>query len=159
MAYLIEKTQGLALSEARPSVQHVVLNPLADLLQPGEDSESLQTAGWHEFLASGLGIEEPIQPPLGLLAFTDEGMKARSADPANSKTKILIPERAASAIPKPKASNIELVSLPDDEESHPAEIIVRLDVSGPLPFRHVSLIQNSQSVSVHQAALESQDDL
>jgi len=157
MKYLIEKTQGLALSEARPSVQHVVVDPLSELFNSDEDADHLEISQWHDFLSSGLGIDDRVQPPIGLLAFTDEGMKARSADAATSK--ILVPQRAANAVPKPGASTVELISLPDDTEQHPAEIIVRFDVTGPLPFRHVKLIQNSTNVSVQVSNEEYNDDI
>ena len=142
LIYLTEQTQGSALTEARPSVEQVVQNPLAELLTTDIDEQSqLRVFDWDQFLKSALGIEDVSQPPMGTLAFSAEGKKANAG--ANPVAKILVPERFEKSLPKPKASTVELVSVGSDKPQNPAEIILRYDVVGPLPFSHVHLIKGA----------------
>jgi hypothetical protein len=154
---LIEKTQGSALTEARPSVQQVVQNPLIELLSSDYDEQSqLQVFDWDQFLQSALGIEDVTQPPMGTLAFSAEGHKANAG--AGPVSKILVPERFEKSLPAPKAKSVEVVSVGSTQPQNPAEIILRFDVVGPLAFSHVQLIQNSRVASVPQQSQQDEDD-
>ncbi|MEY4990177.1 MAG: hypothetical protein RIS08_403 [Actinomycetota bacterium] len=142
LSELIASTQGAALSEARPNVQQIVKNPLSDLGKSEFDSSDLiEVSNWDEFLSDSLGVAEVIQPPLGILSFSEEGLKAKSAE--STESKILVPERFANSVPKANAKSVEVVAIPGSQAYKAAEIIVRIDVSGPLPFSHSALTQKA----------------
>jgi len=158
MRYLIDKTQGSALAQARPSVQQIVKNPLAELTDADNETDSLEVSRWDEFLSEGLGIEDATQPPIGVLAFSDEGKKAKS--PSDVRSEVLVPERFATSLPAPLAPNLKVTSIESSDQSQPAEIMLRFDVVGPLPFNHVTLVQNATSVrQAEHLDQEENDDL
>ena len=158
LKYLIEKTQGSALAQARPSVQQIVSNPLSELAESETESESLEVSDWDEFLAEGLGIEDQTQPPIGVLAFTNEGRKASSPEKVTSQ--VLVPGRFANSLPTAAAENLKVVPLEDNEQNQPAELMLRFDVVGPLPFNHVTLVQNAtRARAVNPVPEEENDDL
>ena len=157
LSYLVGQSQNISLSEARPSVQQVVKNPLMDLAGSNALDEMVEISEWDDFLAEGLGIADPVQPPLGILAFTDEGKK--SGAPGSVVSKVLVPDRMADSLPKPQADNLEVVALPADSDNQPAEVLVRFDVVGPVPFGYVTLIQNSLVSGPAQPDEEVNDDL
>ncbi len=158
LRFLIEKTQGSALAQARPSVQQIVKNPLAELTESPTEAESLELSAWDDFLSEGLGIEDPTQPPIGILSFTDEGKKARSASGVASK--VLVPGRFSESLPMPTDSNLKVVPIQDQDQNPPAELMLRFDVVGPMPFSHVTLIQNSSTVRrAEPISQEENDDL
>jgi hypothetical protein len=155
--YLIDQSQGISISDVRPSVQQVLVNPLADLQAADSLRERVEVSEWDEFLADGLGIEDPVQPPLGVLAFTDEGRLALSAEKV--LTKILVPERLAESLPKPKSDSVRVINPIDEANTTPAEILLRFDVSGPMPFSHVALVQNAARLQKPQVEEETSEDL
>ena len=154
---LIESTQGAALSEARPSVQQIVRNPLAELVTTDLESASdIEVSDWDDFLRDALGVEEILQPPLGVLSFSEEGLKSKSADSPTSK--VLVPERFAESVPMSNSDSLEVVSIPGNQVFKAAEIIVRMDVSAPLPFHHVALIQKAGHSPARPAIVEEAND-
>lgn len=155
--YLIDQSQGISISDVRPSVQQVVVNPLADLQAADSLRERVEVSEWDEFLADGLGIEDPVQPPLGVLAFTDEGRLALSAEKV--LTKILVPERLSESLPKPKSDSVSIINPIEEAKNTPAEIMLRFDVSGPMPFSHVALVQNAARLQKPQVEEEISEDL
>lgn len=158
LRFLIEKTQGSALAQARPSVQQIVKNPLAELIESPTEAESLELSPWDDFLSEGLGIEDPTQPPIGVLSFTDEGKKARSASGVTSK--VLVPGRFSQSLPSPKDESLTVVPIEDQAQNPPAELMLRFDVVGPMPFSHVTLIQKASTArQVEPVAQEENDDL
>lgn len=154
---LIESTQGAALSEARPSVQQIVRNPLAELVTTDLESASdIEVSDWDNFLSDALGVEEILQPPLGVLSFSEEGLKSKSGDSPTSK--VLVPERFAESVPLSNSDSLEVVSILGNQVFKAAEIIVRMDVSAPLPFHHVALIQKAGQAPVRPASVEEAND-
>lgn len=156
LRYLIEKTQGSALAQARPSVQQIVKNPLSELSESDTESTSLEVSNWDDFLSEGLGIEDRSQPPLGVLAFTNEGRKAKSPEAVTSK--VLVPGRFAKSLPTPAADNLKVVPLEDSERNQPAEIMLRFDVVGPMPFNHVTLVQKATRAKPENLAPQEEND-
>lgn len=130
LGYLIEQTQSVALSAARPQVKQIVHDPLEPLASNGDTVGSGDTSqNWDGFLKESLGTEEIVQPPLSILNFTPEGqMEKVGEDP---RTFVLIPQRLADALPHNEDSDINMVPVTDDS-SRPVEIIARIDVAGPL---------------------------
>lgn len=156
LKYLIEKTQGSALAQARPSVQQIVSNPLAELAESETETQSLEVSDWDDFLADGLGIEDQTQPPIGVLAFTNEGRKANSPEKVTSQ--VLVPGRFANSLPRAAAENLKVVPLEDSEQKQSAELMLRFDLVGPLPFNHVTLVQNATQVRAASPMPEEEND-
>lgn len=139
---LIEKTQSSVLSEARPAVEQIVDDPLQDIRFDTSVIDSKSTAqDWDDFLKDALGYEEVMQPPLSTMTFTDEGALAK--DPESAQTHILIPERLKASAPSPQSDSVKIHPLPDQGKSRSVELIVRLDVVGPVPFGHVRMVDNA----------------
>jgi Na+-transporting methylmalonyl-CoA/oxaloacetate decarboxylase gamma subunit len=139
---LIEKTQSSVLSEARPAVEQIVDDPLQDIRFDTSVIDSKSTAqDWDDFLKDALGYEEVMQPPLSTMTFTDEGALAK--DPESAQTHILIPERLKASAPSPQSDSVKIHPLPDQGKSRSVELIVRLDVVGPVPFGHVRMVENA----------------
>lgn len=156
LRFLIEKTQGSALAQARPSVQQIVKNPLAELTESPTEVESLELSPWDDFLSEGLGIEDTTQPPIGVLSFTDEGKRARSASGVSSK--VLVPGRFAQSLPAPVDESLQVVAIEDQAQNPPAELMLRFDVVGPIPFAHVTLIQNANMNRRPEPAQQEEND-
>ena len=156
LRFLIEKTQGSALAQARPSVQQIVKNPLAELTESPTEVESLELSPWDNFLSEGLGIEDPTQPPIGVLSFTDEGKRARSASGVSSK--VLVPGRFSQSMPKPTDESLQVVAIEDQAQNPPAELMLRFDAVGPMPFSHVTLIQNANTSRREVIAPQEEND-
>ena len=139
---LIEKTQSSVLSEARPAVEQIVDDPLQEIRFDSSVIDSKSTAqDWDDFLRDALGYEEVSQPPLSTMTFTDEGALAKA--PESAQTHVLIPERLKASAPTPQSDSVTIHPLPDQGKSRSVELIVRLDVVGPVPFDHVRMVENA----------------
>jgi hypothetical protein len=139
---LIEKTQSSVLSEARPAVEQIVEDPLHDIKFDSSVIESKDTAqDWDDFLRDALGYDGLVQPPLSTMTFTDEGLLSKS--PESAQTHILIPERLKASAPSPASERVTFHPLADSGAGRSVELIVRLDVVGPVPFTHVRMVENA----------------
>jgi hypothetical protein len=139
---LIEKTQSSVLSEARPSVEQIVEDPLREIKFDSSVIDSKETAqDWDDFLRDALGYEDVVQPPLSTMTFTDEGLLSKA--PESAQTHILIPERLKASAPTPGSESVTIHPLADSGTGRSVELIVRLDVVGPVPFSHVRMVENA----------------
>lgn len=154
---LIEKTQSSVLSEARPAVEQIVEDPLREIKFDSSTIDSRETSqDWDDFLRDALGYDDIVQPPLSTMTFTDEG--ALSRDPESAETHILIPERLKASAPKPASESIKIHPLADSGAGRSVELIVRLDVVGPVPFTHVAMVENAAHRPKLAAAQIDDDD-
>jgi hypothetical protein len=56
--------------------------------------------------------------------------------------------------------SLQVVAIEDQAQNPPAEIMLRFDVVGPMPFAHVTLVQNANmSRRPEPAQQEANDDL
>ena len=139
---LIERTQSSVLSEARPAVEQIVEDPLREIKFDSSVIDSRETSqDWDDFLRDALGYDEVAQPPLSTMTFTDEG--ALNRDPESAETHILIPERLKASAPQPGSDKITIHPLADSGSGRSVELIVRLDVVGPVPFTHVRMVEGA----------------
>lgn len=130
LGYLIEQTQSVALSAARPQVKQIVHDPLDSLALDGDSVASADSSqNWDGFLKESLGTEEIVQPPLSILNFTPEGQMDKAGE--DPQTFVLIPQRLADALPHNDDLDINMVPITDNS-ARPVEIIARVDVAGPL---------------------------
>lgn len=139
---LIEQTQSVALSAARPNVRQIVFDPLEHVaLDSGTVTDGDQSQNWDGFLKESLGAEEIAQPPLGILNFTPEGQMEKVGE--TPSTYILIPQRLAGALPEEGYQGIQMVPV-SDNSSRPVEIIARIDVAGSMEGSRIRLLTNTQ---------------
>jgi hypothetical protein len=127
---LIQQTQSVALSAARPSVSQMIQNPLDSIDFEGNSSSRRQLSeDWDSFLKESLGTEEIIKPPLSILGLSSKGKMNKAGE--NPFTFIVIPERLRKALPDEANGVSEIVAV-SDYTARPVEIIARMDVSQPL---------------------------
>lgn len=154
---LIEKTQSSVLSEARPEVEQIVVDPLQPIKFDASSLDMDRTAqDWDDFLRDAIGMSDVSDAPLSTLTFTDEGSLAR--DPESAETHILIPERIAASAPDTSATSSHIHALPDQGTGRSVELIVRMDVVGPVPFSHVRMVESATQGPVHSTPMVDDDD-
>jgi hypothetical protein len=142
---LIEKTQSIVVSEARPRVLHIQDDPLAELREDqGGIEEYDPTHSWDEFLKESLGTDEVAQPPMGILNFSEKGRISRVQEDPSSF--IITPKRLYSSLPPTKSDKISIVPV-GDEKARAVEIIARVDVVGPLSFDQIALLSGDSQAS------------
>jgi len=145
---LIEKTQSIVLSEARPRVLHIQDDPLAELREDqGGIEEYDPTHSWDEFLKESLGTDEVAQPPMGILNFSEKGRISRVQEDPSSF--IITPKRLFSSLPPAKSDKISIVPV-GDEKARAVEIIARVDVVGPLSFDQIALLSGDSPATPEQ---------
>jgi|AntAceMinimDraft_1070359.scaffolds.fasta_scaffold00687_16 hypothetical protein len=141
---LIEQTQAVALSAARPNVRQIVNDPLESLaLDSGVSIRGKESQNWDGFLKESLGAGEIVQPPLSILNFTPEGQMEKAGE--TPTTFVLIPQRLAEAIPESAQKGIQLVPV-SDNSSRPVEIIARIDVTEAIGASRVRLLSHAGAV-------------
>lgn len=149
---LIQQTQSVALSAARPSVSQLIRDPLETIDFDGNTgSRTQRSEDWDSFLKESLGTEEIIKPPLSILGLSSKGKMNKSGE--NPSTFILIPERLQKALPDEASVVSEIVAVSDDT-ARPVEIIARMDVSQPLEAVDLRLLHSEprQGVSDQRRA-------
>ena len=154
---LIEKTQSSVLSEARPEVEQIVADPLQPIKFDASSLDVDRTAqDWDDFLRDAIGMSDVSEAPLSTLTFTDEGSLAR--DPESAETHILIPERIAASAPDTSSTPSHIHALPDQGSGRSVELIVRMDVVGPVPFSHVRMVESATISPIRSAPIVDDDD-
>jgi hypothetical protein len=150
---LIDKTQSQLLSQTRPRVEQIIDDPLSDLrgdTSGVNDHDSSQN--WDEFLIQSLGGDSIEQVPLGALTFTTAGRTSRAGQ--DPKSHILVPNRLGEALPHIASPEKVEVNLVGDDKPRAVEIMARIDVSGPVEFLDLALLNGGysgrQSPSQHQ---------
>jgi hypothetical protein len=137
---LIQQTQSVALSAARPSVSQMIRDPLETIDFDGNTgSRTQRSEDWDSFLKESLGTEEIIKPPLSILGLSSKGKMNKSGE--DPSTFILIPERLRKALPSEASAVSEIVPVSDDT-ARPVEIIARMDVSQPLEPTDLRLLNS-----------------
>ena len=101
-------------------------------------------------------MSDVSEAPLSTLTFTDEGSLAR--DPESAETHILIPERIAASAPDTSSTPSHIHALPDQGSGRSVELIVRMDVVGPVPFSHVRMVESATISPIRSAPIVDDDD-
>lgn len=154
---LIETTQSSVLSEARPSVAQIVEDPLEkvrDSVMVIDGNPS--TKDWDEFLTDGIGREDVVHTPLSTMTFTDEGTFARN--PESVSTHLLIPERLKATVPPASGDAVRIHPVGGASRTRSAEMVVRFDVVGPVPFSHVQVLRDAEKRTIHAPETPASDD-
>ena len=153
---LVEKTQSIVLSQARPRVAPIKDDPLLEIREDqGGIEEYDPTSSWDDFLRESLGTDEVAQPPMGILNFSEKGQINRVQEKPSSY--IITPRRLADALPSISSSSVRLVPVGDDK-ARAVEIIARVDVVGPLSFDEIAVLSDGSVASIAPAAEVDWDD-
>jgi hypothetical protein len=150
---LIEKTQSVAISAARPRVEQIVDDPLLSLRADSAGVDDFDpTESWDEFLTDSLGADSVDESPLGVLSFTEEGRMKNL--PSKVQSFVLVPKRLEKSLPNISSDRISVVPLGDDRPRS-LEIIARIDVVGPADLGSVALLGASAQQKIQQGAKKS----
>jgi hypothetical protein len=138
---LASRSQAFALSEAQPKVEQLIEDPLRVLLGSQlEESSTVITAEWDDYLSRGLSLSEENQPPLSPLSFTESGIMNKSSAP---NAFVLAPSKVAEKLRAIASTSVELRALEQSETTPRAEIVLRVDVAPPTAFEHVHLVSKA----------------
>lgn len=137
---LIEKTQSIALSAARPRVEQIIDDPLRELKFDNAGIDTYDpTDSWDDFLTSTLGADSLDLAPIGVLAFNQEGRMRNIA--SNVQSFVVVPRRLESTLPRISSDKIQVVPVGDDKP-RPVEMIARVDVVGPVDLSTLTLFES-----------------
>ncbi|MCU1479083.1 MAG: hypothetical protein JWQ64_3776 [Subtercola sp.] len=134
---LIAAVQSGALYEARPHVRRLVSDPLAALQSDAAGIDtSTESLEWGAFLTEALGAEgDPITPlsALGIAPF-----ELQDGHHHAPSTYVLLPQRLAHSV-RHEPGHETHVTTYSDAVARPLDIVVRVDLAGPLPPNAVHL--------------------
>lgn len=140
---LVNETQSVALSTARPRVSQVLIDPLADIdLDSDSFSDLEDSESWDDFLRESLGTDEILQPPISILNFSDKGRLSRGAE--SPATFIITPKRLVGALPPSRSDSITIVPV-GDNKARSVELIARVDIAGPLESEMLQVLSGADS--------------
>ncbi|RFA21008.1 hypothetical protein B7R23_06195 [Subtercola boreus] len=134
---LIQEVQSGALYESKPRVRRLVSDPLARLQSDASGIDtSVEDLEWSGFLTGALGeASDPISPlsALGIAPF--EVQDGHHIEPS---TFVLAPARIASGLAAREGRRVHITSY-SDAVARPLDIVLRIDLAGPLPLSAVHL--------------------
>lgn len=153
---LVEKTQSIVLSQARPRVSPIQEDPLLEIREDQSGIEEYDpTYSWDDFLRESLGTDEVAQPPMGILNFSEKGRVNRVQEKPSSF--VITPRRLADALPPISSSTVRLVPVGDDQ-ARAVEIIARVDVVGPLSFDEIAVLSDGSHAQQTAVVDDNWDD-
>jgi hypothetical protein len=128
-----------SIAAARPPVAE----NRSDVLEPLKPEEfGLETntqVPWDEFLASSMGDNNKPRTPLSLLAFSESGRGVGHHDRA--KSIFIAPDRLIHRTPK---NDTTLTQGYSETKRLPMDLVVRMDISGPIPQDDVLILERSK---------------
>ncbi|MEF2976152.1 hypothetical protein [Subtercola sp. YIM 133946] len=142
---LIAAVQRGALCEARPHVRRLVTDPLAALRSDAAgietSSASTQSLDWVAFLTEALGVEGDPTTPLSALGIAPfELQDGHHQAPA---TYLIVPQRLARTVRSQPGHELHITTY-SDAVARPLDVVVRVDLVGPLPVNAVHLWGDSR---------------
>jgi len=112
---------------------------LLDEFQPDEFGLELnQRLDWDQFLAISMGDIDKPRTPLSQLAFSESGRQVGHHDRA--KTIFIVPNRLISKVPNNETT---FIGSYDESTRLPLDIVVRMDITGPLQQDDVLILKRS----------------
>ena len=139
---LVNETQSVALSTARPRVSQILSDPLADIDLDSDSLSDLQDSEtWDDFLKESLGTDEIVQPPISILNFSDKGRLSRGAE--SPATFIITPKRLVGALPASRSDSITIIPV-GDNKARSVELIARVDIAGPLEAEMLKVLSGGE---------------
>lgn len=153
---LVEKTQSIVLSQARPRVSPIQDDPLLEIREDQSGIEEYDPSySWDDFLRESLGTDEVAQPPMGILNFSEKGRVNRVQEGPSSY--VITPRRLADALPPISSKTVRLVPVGDDK-ARAVEIIARVDIVGPLSFDEIAVLSDGSHGPQSAVADDNWDD-
>jgi hypothetical protein len=158
---LIEDVQSSSLHDARPSVSRQVADPLDAI---SSDIEGIENGrgqlSWDEFLIGSLVGEGRNVTPLSGLSVAQYELQRGYHQQVESY--LLVPERLAPTLVFGTDSKMTAVPY-SDQIARPLELVLRVDVAGPLPVDAVRLwdrghLADSDATAVPTAARAAAND-
>lgn len=138
---LAARSQAFALSEAQPQVEQLIEDPLRVLLGSQiEESSTVITAEWDDYLSRGLSLDEENQPPLSPLSFTESGIMVDASKP---NVFVLAPAKVAEKLAIQASPSIHMEAMDPSEMTPRSEIVLRVDVAKPTAFENVHLVSSA----------------
>ena len=158
---LIEDVQSSLLHDARPSVSRQVTDPLdafSSDIEGIENGHSRLT--WDEFLVGSLVGEGRNVTPLSALSVAPYELQRGYHQQVESY--LLVPERLAPSLVFTEDSKMSAVPY-SDEIARPLELVLRVDIAGPIPADAVRLwdrghLAESDTVAASSTARAVADD-
>jgi hypothetical protein len=144
MAPLILEVQREASGNARPRVQEVRASGSTSK-QSSEDFESMKQ--WDEFLSMSIGDERRGDTPLSLGALSDDGQVA--GHQGRPESFFILPQRLHGKLPNAKDENVRSYG---ESARLPMDIVVRVDMTGPIPEEHLAILARSKEAIAHEKA-------
>lgn len=138
---LASRSQAFALSEAQPKVEQLIEDPLRVLLGSQiEESSTVITAEWDDYLSRGLSLDEENQPPLSRLSFTEAGIMGDASKP---NVFVLAPAKVAEKLAVHTSPAIHMEAMDPSDITPRSEIVLRIDVAKPTAFENVHLVSSA----------------
>jgi len=134
---LMQKVQTESITKARPPVSEARTNPLDAILENDFGLEEEVKMPWDDFLSLPIGDETRSNTPMSVLTFSSYGRQAGHADRAI--TIFQGPERLQTKVPSGDA----IFTSYQAQSRLPLDILVRLDVTGPIPKDHLLIARQS----------------
>lgn len=131
------QVQKEAISNTRPPVHEVKSNKM-DALR-GVDAEMDEVA-WDEFLSMPLGGISRMVSPFALHSLSDSGQV--SGHHSRAESFFIVPQRLEAQVSNEKAQNVRTYN---ESTNLPMEIVIRLDITGPIPKENLALLSNASA--------------
>ncbi|KQO99628.1 hypothetical protein [Leifsonia sp. Leaf264] len=137
LALLEEQVDFDSLYGSATRVQPVTDDPLAPFAARRVGDEAGDgTVAWDDFLTAALGTEEDRVSPLTALAITPYELQEGHHQAVH--TFVLAPQRLAGQIPLPADGDVTIRPY-DDRSSSEFDVVVRVDMAGPVPVDAIRL--------------------
>lgn len=142
---LMKIVQIESIAQARPPVRENRTD-LLDLFKVDDLGLGLNTkVAWDSFLTQSMGDSQKPRTPLSLLAFSESGRQVGHHD--RGKTIFISPDRLIVDIPNNDSTFVHGYS---ETTRLPMDIVVRMDIVGPLPQDDVLILERSREEIQHE---------
>lgn len=135
---LMKIVQTESIPESRPPVSENRTYILESLQPENSDLEFKTGIAWDDFLTISMGTSDKPRTPLSQLAFSESGRQVGHHDQA--KTVFITPHRLISRVPNNETTFIDSYG---ESTRLPLDIVVRMDIVGPLPQEDVLILKRS----------------
>lgn len=132
--------QREAIANTRPPV-HEVKSDQMDALSDAESQ--LKEVAWDDFISMPLGGNSRLVSPFALHALSDSGQV--SGHHSRAESFFIIPQRLESQVANEKPQNVRTYS---ESTNLPMDIVIRLDITGPIPKENLALLSFAVTTSI-----------
>ncbi len=159
MRKLSEILQSDTLGKFKPPVNHEVDSPIDIFLTDSMDLELDSTeVNWDNFLKQAIISDNPPQTPVSLYSLTNKARQAQHHEKV--KTYVILPKRLEKEYEE-RLNDFATIKSADEETDRSLELVVRIDMIGPLEVDDISVWStgtSDQRVSDLSAASSSNID-